>query len=148
MSIDNDSDFKTALGELSRAGQRLVAARFAENVLALSSDPRVKSTINLAKRTDIIEDELAAAVQSAKAASVDSFTQCGHECDWNKQAGHFVAEAALSCVKPTEPDGNPAWDTAMHARMARTCAAIAAGAGTGNDEAAAQYRILAEFQKS
>jgi hypothetical protein len=148
MTIDNDSDFKAALGDLSRAAQRLVAARFVENVLALSGDPRVKSTINLAKRTDIIEDELAAALQSARAASVDSFTQCGHECDWKKQSGHFVAEAALSCVKPTVAGSNPAWDAAMHARMARTCASIAAGAGTGNDEAAAQYRILAEFQKS
>jgi hypothetical protein len=145
MTIDNDSDFKAALGELSRAGQRLVAARFVENVLALSQDTRVKSTITAAKRTDITEDELDAAVLSAKKASVDSFTQCGHECDWNKQAGHFVAEAALACIKPAEPGGNPAWDAAMHARMARTCKSIAAGAGTDNDETAAQYRILAEF---
>jgi hypothetical protein len=148
MTIDNDSDFKAALGELPRVGQRLVAARFAENVLALSKDPRVKAAINLAKRTDIIEDELAAAYQSAKAASVDSYTQCGHECDWNKQAGHFVAEAALACVKPVEPGSNPAWDAAMHARMARTCASIAVGNGTRNGEDAAQYHILAEFIKS
>lgn len=145
MTIDNDSDFKTALGELPRVGQRLVAARFVENVQALSQDTKVTATVNAAKRTDITEDELEAAVQSARKASVDSFTQCGHECDWSKQAGHFVAEAALACIKPAEPGGNPAWDAAMHARMARTCKSIAAGAGTDNDEAAAQYRILADF---
>jgi sRNA-binding carbon storage regulator CsrA len=145
MTIDNDSDFKAALGELPRAGQRLVAARFVENVLSLSRDAKVKSAISAAKRTDITEDELAAAVQTANKASVDSFTQCGHECDWNKQASHFVAEATLACIKPAEPGGNPAWDAAMHARMARTCESIASGHGTDNAEAVAQYRILAEF---
>ena len=148
MAIDNDNDFKTALGELSRAGQRLVGARFVENVLALCDDPRVKTTVNLSKRTDIIDDELTAAYQSAKAARVDSYTQCGHDCDWNKQAGHFVAEAALDCVKPAESGSNAAWDAAMHARMARTCASIATGNGTKNGEDEAQYRILADFLKS
>ncbi len=142
MTIKNDNDFKVALGELSRAGQRVVAARFAENVLALSQDGRVKSAINVGKRNDITEDELLAAFQSVNKASVDSFTQCGHECDWNSQAGHFVAQAALSCLKAGD---SPAWEAAMHARMARTCESIAAGRGTDNAEAAAQYRILAEY---
>lgn len=145
MSISNDSEFKAALHELSRAGQRLVAANFTENVMALSKDARVKAAVNAATRTDITEDELTAAFQSANKASVDSFTQCGHECDWNSQAGHFVAQAALACLKPPEAGGNAAWEAAMHARMARTCEHIAAGDGTDNDEAAAQYRILAEF---
>ena len=145
MAIDNDNDFKAALSKLSRAGQRLVAARFAENVLALSKDPRVKSAIGAAKRADITEDELAAAFQSAKKASVDSFTQCGKECDWNSQAGHFVAQAALACLKPAEPGDSPAWNAAMHARMARTSESIATGRGTDNAESAVQYRILAEF---
>ncbi len=147
IAINNDSEFKSALNDLPRAGQRLVAARFAENVLALSHDAKVKGAINTAKRTDITDDELAAAQQSAKAASVDSYTQCGHKCDWNSQAGHFVAQAVLACIKPAEPGGNPAWDAAMHARMARICETIATGHGTDNAEAAAQYRILAEFLK-
>lgn len=145
MNLSNDSEFKAALNDLSRAGQRLVAARFAEHVLVLSQDTRLKGAINAAKRTDITEDELAAAAQSAKAASVDSYTQCGHECDWNSQASHFVAQAALACLKPAEPGGNAAWDAAMHARMARTCKTIASGHGTDHAEAEAQYRILAEF---
>ncbi len=145
MTISNDSEFKAALVNLSGARQRQAAARFAENVLALSSDKRVRSAVEIAKRADIPADELAAAFKSAKAASVDSFTQCGKECDWNSQAGHFVAEAALACVQPAAAGVNPAWEAAMHARMARTCESIAAGRGTDNSEAAAQYRILTEF---
>lgn len=145
MTIANDNDFKAALNELPHAGQRQIAARFAENVLVLSQDVRVKNAIGFAKRSDITEDELAAAFQSAKAASVESFTRCGHECDWNSQAGHFVAQAALSCLKPAEPGTNAAWEAAMHARMARTSESIATGHGTDNAEATAQYRILAEF---
>ena len=148
MNIGNDGEFKAALSYLSGAARRLVAARFAENVLALSRDARVKSAVTAAKRADIADAELAAAYQSAKAASVDSYTQCGHECDWNDQASHFVAEAAVACVKPAEPGANPAWDAAMQARMARTCETIATGSGTDNAEAAAQYRILAEFLKA
>jgi hypothetical protein len=144
MAINNDSEFKTALSKLPRAGQRQVAARFAENVLALCKDARVKHAIGTARRSDITDDELDAALESAKKASVDSFTLCGKECDWNSQAGHFVAEAALACLKPGT---SPAWDAAMHARMARTSESIATGIGTENAESAAQYRILAEFMK-
>ncbi len=145
MAINNDNEFKSALSDLPRAGQRQVAARFAENVLALSKDARVKNAIGTAKRTDITEDELAAAFASAKKASVDSFTQCGTECDWSSQAGHFVARAALACVQPAQPGDSPAWEAAMHARMARTCEGIASGRGTDNTEATMQYRILTEF---
>jgi hypothetical protein len=148
MDINNDSDFKTALNQLSPAQQRVAAARFTENVLALCHDGRVKTVVESAKRSDITDAELGTAFQFARAASVDSYTQCGHECDWNKQAGHFVAEASLVCVKPAAPDFNPAWDAAMHARMARSCASIAAGNGTRNGEDEAQYRILAEILNS
>jgi hypothetical protein len=145
MDINNDIEFKTALGGLPRAAQRRIAARFAENVLALSQDHRIKSAIEAAKRSDITDDEYAAVLRSTTAASVDSYTQCGHDCDWNKQASHFVAEAALSCFRPGD---NSAWDAAMHARMARSCESIANGDGTDNAETAAQYRILAEFLNS
>jgi hypothetical protein len=144
MAINNDSEFKTALNNLSSAQQRVVAARFVENVLMLCHDGRVKNAVATAGYNEITDAELGTAFQFAKAASVDSYTQCGHECDWNKQAGHFVAEAALACVKPADGN-NPAWDAAMHARMARTCASIAAGNGTRNGEDVEQYRILTEF---
>jgi hypothetical protein len=145
MKISNDSEFKAALSYLSGAARRLAAARFAENVLSLGPNPRVKAAIDAAKRADITAAELAAAYQSARTASVESFTRCGSECNWNDQAGHFVAEAGVACVQPDKPGANPAWDAAMQARMARTCKTIATGSGTDNAEAAEQYRILAEF---
>jgi len=142
MAIVNDKDFNAALSKLSKNGQRQVGARFAESVLALCKDIRVKNAIEAAKRSDIGEDELASAFQSAKKASVDSFTQCGKECDWNSQAGHFVAQSALACL---EAGGSPAWDAAMHARMARTSKSIATGIGTDNAETAVQYSILDKY---
>lgn len=145
MAIDNDRDFKSALSKLSRAGQRHVAALFAEHVLPLSRDSRVKEAIGSARQTDITDDELDAAYKSAKAASVDSFTRCGSECDWNSQTGHFVAQAAVACLKSVGSGDSPAWDAAMHARMARTSESIATGIGTDNAETAAQYRILDKF---
>jgi hypothetical protein len=145
MAIHNDSEFKTALSNLPKGGQRQVAARFAESVLALCKDARVKHAVGTAIRSDVTEDELATALEMARKASVDSFTLCGKECDWNSQAGHFVAEATLACLKPGV---NPAWEAAMHARMARTSESIATGVGTDNAEAAVQYRILDKFLSS
>ncbi len=145
MNISNDNEFKAALDGLSEAGRRVVAARFAESVLGLCKDHRLKTAINTTKQADITRDELATACQSANAVSVDSYTQCGHDCNWNDQAVHFVAQAVLAGLKPAAPGSNAAWDAAMHARMARTCESIANGDGTGNTENAAQYRILAEF---
>lgn len=145
MIINSDSEFKNALKRLSVAEQRQIAARFAESVLTLSSDPRVTAAIHGALRTDITDDELAVLYQAARTASVDSYTQCGHVTDWLNQAGHFVAEAASACVMPVERGANLAWDAAMRARMARTCETIANGKGTENREVAHQYRVLTEF---
>jgi len=145
MAISNDSEFKAALNGLSAAQQRQVAARFVENVLPLCKDIRVSGAVTAARRRDITDAELAALFQAAKSASVESFTQCGKEADWLAQAGHFVAEAAMSCVKPADATDNLAWAAGMSSRMARTCETIAAGAGTGNREAEAQYRLLTEF---
>jgi hypothetical protein len=145
MSISNDSEFKAALNKLTPAQQRMVAARFTENVLSLCEDPRVVAAVNAAKRPDISEAEITVVYQAAKAASVETYTQCGKEADWRSQAGHFVAQAALTCVTPPERAGNLAWSVAMHARMARTCETIANGQGTENREAEQQYRILTEF---
>jgi len=142
MTINNDREFKAALSILPVDRQRQVGARFAESVLMLSNDARVKHAIEAAKRTEISHDELEIAYKSAKRASVDSFAKCGKECDWNRQAGHFVAQAALACIKP----GNKAaWESAMHARLARTSESIATGIGTDNAESAVQYRILENY---
>lgn len=144
MTIANDRDFKEALNRLPSARQRLLAARFAQHVVDLSHDPRVQGAVEAALREGVSDAELALHFQAAKAARVESFTQCGVEADWSCQAGHFVAEAALACVRPAGR-ANPAWDAAMNARMARAAAAIAHGEGDSHREAEEQYRLAERF---
>ena len=145
MNVTNDSAFRSELNGLDTAQQRKLAAAFVENVLSLCNDARVSAAIGTAKHVGVSEAELAPVYQAVNTARVESFTQCGKETDWRAQAGHFVAKAALACVKPAEPGINLAWEAAMSARMARTCEAVALGLGTENSEAATQYRILYEF---
>jgi len=148
MTICNDKEFKSALAGLSPAQQRQVAARFVQQVFPLSNDVRIKAALEAAGRAGISDTELAIVAQAANTARVESFTQCGREADWSAQVGHFVAKAAVACVKPAEAGGNLAWDAAMQARMARTCQTVADGVGTENREAETQYRILEAFLNS
>jgi hypothetical protein len=148
MAISNDKEFKAALAALPATRQRQVAARFVERVYPLSNDVRVKAALDVAGRPDISDAELTVVAQAANTARVESFTQCGRETDWTAQAGHFVAKAAVACVKPAEAGDNLAWEAAMQARMARTCQTVAEGSGTENREAEEQYRILEAFLNS
>jgi hypothetical protein len=148
MAISNDKEFKSALAGLSPAQQRQVAARFVQAVLPLSGDARIKAALEAAGRAGISDAELAIAAQAANSARVESFTQCGKETDWAAQAGHFVAKAAVACVKAAEAGSNLAWDAAMQSRLARTFQTVADGAGTDNREAEAQYRTLEAFLNS
>jgi hypothetical protein len=148
MAISNDKEFKAALAALPAPIQRQVAARFVERVYPLSNDVRVKAALDVARRPDISDAELTVVAQAANTARVESFTQCGRETDWTAQAGHFVAKAAVACVKPAEAGDNLAWDAAMQARMARTCQTVAEGTGTENREAEEQYRILDAYLNS
>lgn len=141
----NDKEFKAKLGALPIAHQRHVAAQFVQRVLSLSGDFRLKSAVELAQSADVSDAELASAYQAANTARVESFTQCGKETDWSAQAGHFVAKAAVACVRPASEGENLAWEAAMSARMARTCETVADGCGTENSEAQEQYRILGAF---
>ena len=147
MTIADEKTFKSALEGLSTPQQRYVGALFVENVLHLSEDNRLKGLLNAAKRADISDDELLTLYQAGKTAVVDSYTQCGREIDWLSQAGHFVAEAATACVALAPPgkSDNPAWNAAMHARMARTCECIAQGESTEKCEMEAQYAILNKY---
>lgn len=148
MAITNDTDFKAALAGLPVERQRQVAARFVQQVLPLSDDVRLPAVLESAARAGITEAELGLAAQAANSARVESFTRCGKETDWRAQAGHFVAKAAVACVKPAEAGGNLAWDAAMQARLARTFQTVADGTGTDNREAEAQYRLLEAFLNS
>ncbi len=145
MAIGNDKEFKAALAGLSIAQQRQVAASFVQRVFPLSGDVRVKAALDVAARADITDAELTVVSQAVNSARVESFTQCGKETDWSAQAGHFVAKAAVACIRSAESGDNLAWDAAMQARMARTCETVATGEGTENREAGEQYRILEAF---
>lgn len=152
LSINTDKEFKAALAGLNPSQQRRVAARFVQRVFPLSNDVRVKAALDVSGRADISDAELTVVSQAANTARVESFTQCGKETDWTAQAGHFVARAAVACVRPLVANENRdtalAWDAAMQARMARTCETVANGNGTDNSEAEAQYRILEAFLES
>ena len=144
MAINDDLEFKSALGSLSPLERRQAAALLVRQVLDLTGDTRVKAGLDLAERTDADASQFAAAASAVNSARVASYTQCGHDTNWACQAGHFVARAAQECVKP-EISASEAWEAAMQARMARICQHIAAGEGTGSREAEAQYRALEAY---
>jgi hypothetical protein len=147
--ISNDAEFRVALDSLDATGQRLVAARFVKNVLALCSDERIARVVQAAGNSAASEDELAEALKTARATTFDCHTRCGSEGDWSEQEGYFVARAAVAALTPVgqKPSG-PAWQTALSSRMAQTSRSIVTGDDTAGQEANQQYRILSEFLDS
>ena len=100
IQVTNDSEFRQALDGLDATRQRLVAARFVENVLALCVDERIASVTRVAGNGEASADELAAALKTARATTFDCHTRCGSEGDWSEQAGYFVARAATAALTP------------------------------------------------
>lgn len=148
-SISNENEFREALKNLEFGRQRLVAARFIENVLTLSKDERVVRAVKVAANKNASKDELATALQTAKAATVDSHTRCGAEGDWIEQAGYFVARAAVAALTPErQKAGIPALHAAMNSRMAKTCSTIDVAEDTAVQETQSQYLILSQFLDS
>ena len=147
--ISNNTEFRTALDALDPARQRLVAARFVENVLALCSDERIARVVGVAGNSDATENELAEALKTARATTFDCHTRCGSEGDWSEQEGYFVARAATAALTPVAqmPSG-PAWQAALSSRMAQTSKSIVTGNDTAGQEGEQQYRILSEFLDS
>jgi hypothetical protein len=147
--VSNDTEFRTALDALDPTRQRLVAARFVENVLALCSDERIARVIGVAGNGEASADELAAALKTARATTFDCHTRCGSEGDWAAQEGYFVARAATAALTPLgQMPSGPAWQAALSSRMAQTSKAIVTGDDTAGQEAGQQYRILSEFLDS
>ena len=144
-AIDNDTAFKQALEALPPDDKRRIASRFVEGVLDLCDDFRVRQAVSAAGAASAAGDELGLAYQGAKAATVESYTACGHETEWLGQAGHFVAAASAAATQPWAADP---WRAAMCARMARTCEMIAQGTGGTHSEAERQYELLGEMQAS
>ena len=99
------------------------------------------------------DKEFKAALSSLSAArqrhvgALDSYTVCGSNTDWLRQAGHFVATAGAACLVTDgseEQCRSIAWTAAVNARMARNCQLIAKGEESNDAEAKAQYGILAQ----
>jgi hypothetical protein len=124
--ITNDVEFRQALQGLDPAQQRLVAAKFLEHVLPLSTDDRVRDIARIAADSEASSDALTSALKTAKSATFDSHTRCGSEGNWKEQAGYFVCRAAVAAVTPPEQitSGSPAWQAAMSCRMAQTSVMI------------------------
>ena len=146
--IHSDVEFKAALSRLSLQQQRAVGRLFVENVLELSDNPRVAKALGTGNLADLSDADMAEGFRTAKTAAIESYTLCGHEGDWLKQASHFAAAAAAACLTPSEQAAqcrDLAWSTAMNARMARVCETVAQGKGTDESETQKQYAILESY---
>jgi hypothetical protein len=147
-TITNDQQLRALLASLPGADQRRLGLKFAESVMHLCRDERVKRAIATGQRADASADELEDAYRAAKAWATKTYTDCGKETDWLAQADHFVAAAAAAALTPdallTEKT-NRGWKAAMQARMANNCELVEAEDSGPEGEIERQYRIAAEF---
>ena len=143
----SDKELKATLSSLSAVRQRQLGAMFVANVLDLGDAARLKPALGVAQDSNASTDALRDAFRTAKSIAVDSYTVCGSDTDWLRQAGHFVASAAAACLVTEESEErcrNIAWTAAMNARMARNCQLISKDQENNDAEAKAQYEILAK----
>jgi hypothetical protein len=146
--INNDAEFRLALEGLDAVQQRQVAALFVKHVLPLSGDKRLERVTKTAADADATEEELAAALKSAHAATFESHARCGAEGHWSDQAGYFVARAAVAASTSPEHSrvGGPAWQAAMSARMAYTSMLIDDVSNqSAHTECEWQYQSLSDY---
>ena len=147
-AIHSDAEFRAALSGLSVEQQRRVGKRFLDSVSELSDNPKLEKSLAVVEGAEVSAEDIAEACRVAAAAARDSYTLCGREADWRRQASHFFAAAAAACLGAADKEGQGeelAWTTAMNARMARVCEKIAQGEGYDNSEVGKQYEILRAF---
>lgn len=146
-AITTEKAFREAIDALDKQQQRILAGRFAEQVLPLSSDKRLESIVAVATDPDASDEALRNAWKSAKTASVELSARCGADGDWTDQADYFVARAAAAALTPAEMSkvGGPAWQAAMNARMAQTCNLIGASDEAVEQVRQQQYQLLSDF---
>ncbi|MET0084058.1 MAG: hypothetical protein ABW079_13665 [Sedimenticola sp.] len=147
-SISNDQQLRAALDNLSVEEQRAIGARFAKSVASLTDNSRLLKALDTAMEPDASSEEREEAYKAAKSISVQTYTACGRDADWDAQAEHFVASACSAALTPdaliTEKQ-NLAWKAAIQARMAKNCMMIGSGEGDVDNEAVIQYEITEEF---
>jgi hypothetical protein len=147
-TIDKDQDLRAALNRLNSDQQRQLGCRFAQQVMNLSRDERVKRAIHTGLMDRISPGELEDAFRVARAYAVKTYTDCGKDTDWMAQADHFVAAAAAAALTPDElmtERQNRAWKAAVQARMAVSCAMMEDDSADESNVARQQYALTAEF---
>ncbi|MFP4061774.1 MAG: hypothetical protein ACLFNA_02750 [Halochromatium sp.] len=150
-TIRNDQDLRDLLEKLPVDQQRIIGLRFAQSLVHLSRDERVKRALDTGLREDASAPELEDAYRAAKAWSTKTYTDCGKDTDWLAQADHFVAAAAAAALTPDsllDNKTNRAWKAAMHARMANNCELVEGDGNAHLDEVERQYAIADEFVAS
>lgn len=148
MPITNDQDLRGALDALSPAQQRAIGARFVDNVIALSDNPRLRSALDTAEDPTAGDKRLEEEYKAVKSIAVQTYTACGRDADWRAQAEHFVATACAAALTPDalrSEKMNPAWRAAIQARMARNCIMMEAADEDLWNEAEMQYQIANEL---
>jgi len=75
--ISNEGEFRQAIKGLDIGRQRLLAARFADNVDDLCHDKRIAYAVRIAAAPKASNDELDVAFHEARAAAIDC--RCGAE---------------------------------------------------------------------
>lgn len=143
-TIQNDHALREALNGLSGEQQRILGSRFAQNVLRLSTDERVRRAVDTGLRQDGSPGEIEDAYKAAKAYATKTYTDCGKDTDWLAQADHFVAAAAAAALTPDSlvaEKQNRAWKAAVQARMAVNCELIESDEVPDQSEAERQYAI-------
>jgi hypothetical protein len=143
-NIQNDHVLREALDGLSGEQQRILGSRFAQSVLRLSKDERVRRAIDTGLREDGSPGEIEDAFRAAKAYATKTYTDCGKDTDWLAQADHFVAAAAAAALTPdalVAEKQNRAWKAAVQARMAVNCELIESDEVPDQSEAERQYAI-------
>jgi len=142
--INSDKQLRAALHALDTIKRRDVCASLVDNVASFNRDHRVVHALQIGHTADAADDEVMAAFKAARAATVDSRTRCGADCNWQDQAAHFVARATAAAIAPEGQckAADPPWQVVMSCRMARNCALIEADDDSVNTENEAQYRIV------
>jgi hypothetical protein len=124
-TIINDQQFKKIIDELSPLQNRKLATLFLQNVISLTDEKKYQQLLTLKDNKNVAEQEYVNLQTAIHTMVVETNARCGTDTDWAAQAEHFVAKSAHSCVKDARGNQNPAYDSAMYARLARNFDSIA-----------------------
>jgi hypothetical protein len=144
--IKDDGTFQAALKILDKKNQRIAAAHFVKHVLPLCEDIQINECIKIAADHNASHTELSEALKIAKHSALDNRARDGIEGNWHKQAGYFVARAAIAALSPCcQMPAGIAWNAATSCRLARASDAIDNGYNANVQEREDQYSILNKF---